>query len=285
MNFEYLSVDDLIRSNAVQDGGVGVQSMDGVESNAARPQAGFGGYDKFPDVWTKAGAYAHGIASTQYFTDGNKRTAWLVANIFLDKHGYELPHIEDIEAEAFINAVALDAWKADGDDATVLKAAEWFREKYETSRRGVVTDYRFEYAMLAFEADVNDGVINSASSISVTAMASPQFPVAFPLHVLTRVHWGSSDVGNPNVIQASMVIASGRFEGLVVAGVSTDAAEVVPSGHKHHRTGLMPVIHNLGLAPTFYEPADAVVTLTCDGAPVASIPFSVHALQEVPDHL
>jgi death on curing protein len=43
-----------------------------------------------PDVCDLAAAYAFGIARNHPFLDGNKRTAWVVAETFLLKNGYEL---------------------------------------------------------------------------------------------------------------------------------------------------------------------------------------------------
>jgi death-on-curing protein len=72
----YLAVGTLIAINAAQEGGVGVREMDMLEHLAFRPQMEPFGKAAFPDVWSKAAAYAHGIASHQAFFDGNKRTAW-----------------------------------------------------------------------------------------------------------------------------------------------------------------------------------------------------------------
>jgi death-on-curing protein len=43
-----------------------------------------------PDIADLAAAYAVGIARNHAFLDGNKRTAWVVAETFLLKNGYEL---------------------------------------------------------------------------------------------------------------------------------------------------------------------------------------------------
>jgi death-on-curing protein len=56
-------------------------------SALARPQ-NLAAYDE-PDIAGLA-AYAVGIARNHPFLDGNKRTAWVVAEIFLLKNGYEL---------------------------------------------------------------------------------------------------------------------------------------------------------------------------------------------------
>jgi death-on-curing protein len=43
-----------------------------------------------PDIADLAAAYAVGIARNHAFLDGNKRTAWVVAETFLLKNGHEL---------------------------------------------------------------------------------------------------------------------------------------------------------------------------------------------------
>ncbi len=57
-------------------------------SALARPQnlAAYGD----PDIAGLAASYAVGIARNHPFLDGNKRTAWVVAETFLLKNGYEL---------------------------------------------------------------------------------------------------------------------------------------------------------------------------------------------------
>ena len=57
-------------------------------SALARPQnlAAYGN----PDIADLAASYAVGIARNHAFLDGNKRTAWVVAETFLLKNGYKL---------------------------------------------------------------------------------------------------------------------------------------------------------------------------------------------------
>lgn len=57
-------------------------------SALARPQ-NLDAYGR-PDIADLAAAYAVGIARNHAFLDGNKRTAWVVAETFLLKNGYEL---------------------------------------------------------------------------------------------------------------------------------------------------------------------------------------------------
>ncbi|MEI9905637.1 MAG: type II toxin-antitoxin system death-on-curing family toxin [Asticcacaulis sp.] len=57
-------------------------------SALARPQnlAAYGN----PDVAALAAAYAYGLAKNHGFVDGNKRTAWIAARLFLADNGYRL---------------------------------------------------------------------------------------------------------------------------------------------------------------------------------------------------
>lgn len=73
---------------AEHGGLAGVREMPLVLSALARPQqlAAYGN----PGIADLAAAYAVGIARNHAFLDGNKRTAWVVAETFLLKNGYEL---------------------------------------------------------------------------------------------------------------------------------------------------------------------------------------------------
>jgi death on curing protein len=62
-------------------GGLGIRDMRLLESALARPQQ-LATYEQ-PDICALAAAYAHGIARNHPFVDGNKRTAWVVARLFL----------------------------------------------------------------------------------------------------------------------------------------------------------------------------------------------------------
>jgi len=73
---------------AEHGGLAGVRHLPLLESALARPQ-NLEAYGN-PDVADLAAAYAVGIARNHPFLDGNKRTAWVVAETFLLKNGYEL---------------------------------------------------------------------------------------------------------------------------------------------------------------------------------------------------
>lgn len=72
-----------------EHGGIsGIRDIGLLESAMARPEnlAAYGD----PDVSALAAAYAYGIARNHPFGDGNKRTAFVAAELFLDLNGFEL---------------------------------------------------------------------------------------------------------------------------------------------------------------------------------------------------
>lgn len=101
---------------------------DGIESAVHRPATSAFGEEAFPSLWMKAGVYVHSFSSTQYFSDGNKRTAWLAAVTFLDLNGHQVRQsIAPVEAEAFVLAVSRRLFDVPEDPhRTLLRAGEWF---------------------------------------------------------------------------------------------------------------------------------------------------------------
>jgi death on curing protein len=70
-------------------GGIhGIRDIGLLQSALSRPQnlAAYGS----PDAAELAASYAQGIARNHAFTDGNKRTAFAVADTFLRRHGYRV---------------------------------------------------------------------------------------------------------------------------------------------------------------------------------------------------
>lgn len=64
----------------------GLRDKGAVEAALARPQ-NLMSYGK-PDAAELAAAYVFGIARGHGFADGNKRTGWLTAEVFLVRNGY-----------------------------------------------------------------------------------------------------------------------------------------------------------------------------------------------------
>jgi len=78
-----------------------------LDAAVARPQSTVFGLDAYPDIFLKAAALLHSIARNHAFVDGNKRTAWASAWVFLGVNGIRLSHGFDVDAaEAFMNSVA-----------------------------------------------------------------------------------------------------------------------------------------------------------------------------------
>ncbi len=94
-----------------------------VESALAQPQ-NLAAYGE-PDAAALAAAYAYGIACYQGFSDGNKRTAWVVARLFLADNGYRL-RLDAADAVRTVEALT-------GGALPEEELAAWFRERLETS--------------------------------------------------------------------------------------------------------------------------------------------------------
>jgi death-on-curing protein len=97
----------------------GIQDKGAVESALARPQdlAAYGE----PDAAALAAAYAFGLARNHGFADGNKRTAWITARVFLADNGLNLRFAAE-------DAVRVMERLAAGQ-MTEEEMAAWFRER------------------------------------------------------------------------------------------------------------------------------------------------------------
>ncbi len=100
MNWKWIDLDVVIAihdQQIVEHGGsIGVREMGLIESALSRPQ-NLVAYST-PDVYDLAAAYGYGIARNHGFTDGNKRTAYVVARLFLRLNGFDLtaPAVERV---------------------------------------------------------------------------------------------------------------------------------------------------------------------------------------------
>lgn len=107
------------RQLAEHGGGEGVRDAAMLESALARPlnRWGYGEGDRA----ALAAAYAFGIARNHPFVDGNKRTGWVFARLFLALNGVELRFMPE---DAIRVMLALAAGEISEE---VL--ADWFRER------------------------------------------------------------------------------------------------------------------------------------------------------------
>ena len=104
---------------AEHGGGEGVRDPGALESAMARPRnlAVYGD----PDAADLAAAYAFGIARNHPFVDGNKRTAWVVARLFLAANQVGL----DFEREEAIRVMLELA----AGRISEKQMAGWFRQR------------------------------------------------------------------------------------------------------------------------------------------------------------
>lgn len=72
-----------------------------------------------PDAADLAAAYAFGVARNHPFVDGNKRTAAVVSETFLNHNGYDLTATDAEVAVAFLSLAA--------GELTPDELADWFR--------------------------------------------------------------------------------------------------------------------------------------------------------------
>jgi death on curing protein len=113
-------------ANAVHDrqlaehgGGMGLRDAGLLESALARPINRWNyGED---DPAELAAAYAFGVARNHPFIDGNKRTAWVLARLFLAVNGHKISFNAE---EAIQMMLALAAGELEEDVVSV-----WFRER------------------------------------------------------------------------------------------------------------------------------------------------------------
>lgn len=107
------------RQLAEHSGGIGVRDMGALEASLDRPRNRWAyGED---DRCSLAAAYAFGIARNHPFVDGNKRTAWVAARLFLALNGLRIAYTPH---EAIGAVLALAAGEL-AEEAL----ANWLRER------------------------------------------------------------------------------------------------------------------------------------------------------------
>lgn len=105
------------RQLAEHGGPAGVRDRGVLESALARPinQWAYG----LDDRCALAAAYAFGVARNHPFTDGNKRTAWVLARLFLRLNGVSIS-FDQRDAVRIVQTLA-------AGDLTEDELTDWFR--------------------------------------------------------------------------------------------------------------------------------------------------------------
>lgn len=101
----------------------GLRNQNAVDSALARPEQLNVDGNPPPDAAQLAAAYAYayGLARNHGFSDGNKRTAWVVARVFLADNDVRL-QFSEIDAIHTMEAVA-------SGSLDEQQLADWFRQR------------------------------------------------------------------------------------------------------------------------------------------------------------
>lgn len=125
------------RQLAEHGGSAGVRDEGLLESALARPQQLLAYGDPAPDFADLAAALAHGLARNHPFVDGNKRTAAVACETFLELNSAAL-EAEDLELYPLY--LALAEGKLSERDF-----AHWLRTRTRTRGRGAMHEPRAAY--------------------------------------------------------------------------------------------------------------------------------------------
>lgn len=110
-------------------GATGIRDAGLLSSAVNRPQQHLAYSDAKPDVFDLAAIYAEGIARNHAFVDGNKRTAFATAGIFLELNGHVLNVERNNEQQTLFENIAQGG-------VTRQELAQWYRKN--TTPEGAV---------------------------------------------------------------------------------------------------------------------------------------------------
>ena len=102
----YISFEVFVRQ--IEGRGFVVRDLGLVQSALSRPETSLFGEPAYPTIDLKGAALMESLAKNHPFFDGNKRSAWLGLNYFLELNGWEITATED-EAFQYILDVATSA--------------------------------------------------------------------------------------------------------------------------------------------------------------------------------
>jgi len=107
------------RQIAEHGGLAGVRDLGALKSALDRPKNKFTYAE--PDMFELAAAYGYGIASNHPFSDGNKRTAYVVSLLFLALNGLKVEASQDEKYLTFLNLAA--------GQLSETQLAAWFKSR------------------------------------------------------------------------------------------------------------------------------------------------------------
>ena len=112
------------RSLALHGGSPGLRDEGLLESALARPENRFA-YEGLDNIPALAATYAVGVSSNHPLIDGNKRTAFLAAGLFLEKNGLRLVAAP---ADAILTMLSVASGEIGID-----QLAEWLRSNLQAA--------------------------------------------------------------------------------------------------------------------------------------------------------
>lgn len=269
----YVDADLIIEINNLESG-QGILDRNGIEAAAERPWSTFLGMEFYPSPARKAGALFHALASTQYFVDGNKRTAWIAASFLFQALGEDLRELPVVDQETFALVVAtLSEWDAE-------RAGEWYRD-----HRLMMAD-RLDFAFVANKVtmDAHDPTASSIEGIDVGGLSSREFPVTAEVTVLFRVTWLGSDVGRKPKFTFSTrpfgPLSKFNVKGAVTVRDKLEdkrySVPIMPGFDVHHLTHrMMPVVSAIPLEIYALGPGTVEIVAECEGEELFALPFSI----------
>jgi death-on-curing protein len=83
LNIHSVIIDEIGGSHGVRDAGM-LASLEGL------PRQAVSGAELYPGIWMKAAVYIRGIIFNHPYADGNKRSAFATADVFLQLNGYRM---------------------------------------------------------------------------------------------------------------------------------------------------------------------------------------------------
>ncbi|MFF7683147.1 type II toxin-antitoxin system death-on-curing family toxin [Microbacterium sp. NPDC007973] len=261
----------------------GVTNEAGIRGALGRVRSGFEGVETFPTILEKAAALLHGLSSTQYFLDGNKRTAWAVAKLFLGLNGVYLRPVDGIQAESMVTAVAVKAFEREHEQLRgIEKAAEWF----EHARFRMVD--RVEFVFLANEADSRgDGEVFDAKTGGLDKLHIPSVPAIHCVPVVLSLIPHPSDAGREHRLQARVMGGASAFSSPL--RIIRDEECVIPPEYVNPRVdgraGFYPIRVVWQLWLEVRDFVEGSIELSLDGETVGRLPLWFVPRTEAPDDL
>ena len=234
----YVSAELLIRINQENCGaGAGVRDRSGIEGVAGRPSSTFSGEDLYATIWLKAAVMLHGLSSTQYFHDGNKRTAWLAASLFLRSNGHPLRDTPTIAREAFVLVSSVNLF-------SVEQIAEWLEEhRLRASDRKLM-------ALVAGSFRVHEDGTFDAENALMAGLVSNGFPYFREIGVAAHILWRKSDAYRAQTVRIYIEGDDPPIQIMMPSGIDefsirhdwSEAFTPLPAATDRYGTGMVPHI-------------------------------------------